>query len=70
MRRQADTQNTALVIVGALLCIAGVALKAFAGASDTLVIVLVLVGAAMVPGSHVLDLVRAWRKNGGPRGPA
>ena len=64
-RRVADRGGTALLIVGILLVSAGVAFKALAVASDVLVIALVLIGGTLMPGSRIVDLVRAWRKGNG-----
>ena len=64
-RRIADKGNTVLLVVGILLVSAGVALKFLVDASDVLVIALVLIGGTLMPGSRIVDLVRAWRKGNG-----
>jgi len=64
-RRAGDRGNTVLLIVGILLVGTGVALKFLADASDVLVIALVLIGGTLMPGSRIVDLVRAWRKGNG-----
>ena len=64
MQRRDDRGQVALFILGALVAAAGVVLKVTADASDVLVIALVLIGGALMPGSRIVDLVRAWRKNG------
>ena len=58
-----------MFILGALVAVAGVVLKVVVDASDVLVIALVLIGGTLMPGSRVVDLVRAWRKNGNGKTP-
>ena len=68
-RRTGDRGQVALFILGALVAVAGVVLKVVVDASDVLVIALVLIGGTLMPGSRVVDLVRAWRKNGNGKTP-
>lgn len=61
VRRASDATFWPLALVGLLVAGAGVALKIFSDASDTLVISLVGIGCSLIPGNHLIDALRAWK---------
>jgi len=50
------------MFLGALIIGAAVALKFLANASDTLVIVLAVIGGVLIPGNHIASAIKAWKK--------
>lgn len=65
-RRTSDRftmQTVILSIIGTLVIAAAVALKFLAGASDTLVIALAVIGGVMIPGTHLVGALKAWKGN-------
>ena len=61
-RRAEDRYSIPLFIAGVLLVAAAIALKIAMNASDTLVITLAVLGAALLPGHKVIELVRIWKR--------
>lgn len=58
-------QSAVLSVVGTAIIGSAIALKFLTIASDFLVIALAVIGGVVIPGTHVLGALRAWKGKDG-----
>ena len=63
LERKNDRRNLGLTLLGAGVAIAGIVAH-YHGASDPFALGCIFAGGVMVQGGSLIDLVRAFRKNG------